>query len=62
MIVIPVQVNGRLRSAIRVKVQEAKVKSGVEKLARKAAAKWLKGKKVKRVVWVEGKLVNFVVE
>lgn len=62
-ITIVIQVNGKLRGQVEVKSQESKVKSQVEKLAEKEknVAKYLKGKKIKKVVFVPGRLINFVV-
>ena len=60
---IAIQVNGKLRDTIQVKSQKSKVKREVEADARKSArvAKYLEGKAIKKVIFVPGKLVNFVV-
>lgn len=59
---IIVQVNGKLRGIVIVPSDVATDKAKVTKLAREqpAVAKYLKGVKVRKTVWVEGKLVNFV--
>ena len=56
---IPVQVNGRLRGKIEVE-QEA-TRELVERLAREQTGEWLKGKEPKKVIYVEKKLINFVI-
>ena len=56
---IPIQVNGRLRAKIEVATDA--VREQVEGLARAEAAEWLQGKEPKKVVYVEKKLINFVV-
>jgi leucyl-tRNA synthetase len=55
---IPIQVNGKLRAKIEVGAEAAR--DQVEALARKEAAEWLQGKEPKKVIYVEKKLVNFV--
>ena len=56
---IPVQVNGKLRGRIEVGADVAREE--VEALARQHAAEWLQGKAPKKTVYVEKKLINFVV-
>jgi len=56
---IPIQVNGRLRAKIEVGTDV--MREQVESLARTEAAEWLQGKEPKKVVYVEKKLINFVV-
>ena len=62
-VVIPIQVNGKLRGTIKVKIKEAKDKSFIEQEALKdeKIKKYLEGKKYK-FIYVEGKVVNFVIE
>ena len=62
-VTIPIQVNGKLRSTISVQRTKCEVQSEVIKMAKedKKVQKWLEGKKIKKEVFVEGKLVNFVV-
>jgi leucyl-tRNA synthetase len=56
---IPIQINGKLRGRIEVMVDATREQ--VESLARTEAAEWLQGKEPKKVVYVEKKLINFVV-
>jgi leucyl-tRNA synthetase len=62
-VVIPIQVNGKLRGTIKVKIKEAKDKSFIEQEALKdeKIKKYLEGKKYK-FIYVEGKVVNFFIE
>jgi leucyl-tRNA synthetase len=54
-----VQVNGKLRA--RIEVRHDADRQEVEALARKEAGEWLQGKAPKKIVYVEKKLINFVV-
>jgi leucyl-tRNA synthetase len=56
---IPVQVNGKLRGRIEVGVDAGRPE--VEALARQEASEWLQGKDPKKIVYVDKKLINFVV-
>jgi len=58
---IPIQVNGKLRSKIEVPADSSEEQ--VVTLARQDAklAEWLQGKQPRKVIYVEKKLVNFVV-
>ncbi len=56
---IPVQINGKLRGKIEVGTDAAREQ--VESLARAQAAEWLQGKEPRKVVYVEKKLINFVI-
>jgi leucyl-tRNA synthetase len=56
---IPVQVNGKLRGRIEVGADAGRQE--VEALARREADEWLHGKEPKKIVYVEKKLINFVV-
>jgi len=62
-VTIVIQVNGKLRGQIEVSDQASVISDQVEKLAKKEknVAKYLKGKKIKKVVFVSGRLINFVV-
>ena len=57
---IPIQVNGKLRSKIEVPADSSEEQ--VVRLARQDAklAEWLQGKQPRKVIYVEKKLVNFV--
>ncbi len=56
---IPIQVNGKLRAKLDVGVDATREQ--VEGLARVQIAEWLQGKEPKKIVYVEKKLMNFVV-
>ncbi len=58
---IPVQINGKHRATI--KISKVAPQGEVEKIARESAAlkTLLAGKKVKKVIYVKGKIINFVV-
>jgi leucyl-tRNA synthetase len=56
---IPVQVNGKLRGRIEVGVDAGRPE--VEARARQEAGEWLQGKEPKKTVYVDKKLINFVV-
>ncbi len=61
---IVVQINGKLRGTIKIKNQKSKIKSEVEKLAKKnpQITKYLKGRQILKTIFVPSKLVNFVVK
>ena len=56
---IPIQVNGKLRTKLDVGADATREQ--VEGLARGQIAEWLQGKEPKKIVYVEKKLMNFVV-
>jgi leucyl-tRNA synthetase len=56
---IPIQVNGKLRGKIEVSADATR--DQVEHLARIEAAEWLQERELKKIVYVEKKLINFVV-
>ncbi|HEY6973432.1 MAG TPA: class I tRNA ligase family protein, partial [Nitrospiraceae bacterium] len=56
---IPIQVNGKLRGKIEVLVDTSGAE--VESLARAQIAEWMQGEEPKKVIYVEKKLINFVV-
>ena len=56
---IPVQVNGKLRGKIEIAADTAR--DAVERAARDTVAEWLQGSEPKKVIYVEKKLVNFVI-
>ena len=61
-VTIVIQVNGKLRGQIQMKAESSKNKEEVEKLAREdqKISKYILGKQIKKTVFVEGKLINFV--
>ena len=63
-VTIVVQVNGKVRNTIEVQSAKFKVQSYVEDLACESerVKKHLQGKSIKRVVYVEGKVINFVTD
>ncbi len=58
MVTIIIQVNGKMRA--RIKVKRDSTKKTIEKSAREKVLKWIEGRKVKKVIFVENKLINFV--
>ena len=56
---IPIQVNGKLRG--KLDVDAGASRDQLEPLAKKEVAEWLQGKEPKKVIYVEKKLINFVV-
>jgi leucyl-tRNA synthetase len=56
---IPIQVNGRLRAKLDVAVDTSR--DTIERLAREEAAEWLQDREPKKVIYVEKKLLNFVI-
>ncbi len=59
---IVIQVNGKVRDSIKYKAESIKNKDEVEQLAKESlkVAKYLEGKDIKKVIYVEGKIINFV--
>jgi len=62
-VTIAVQVNGRLRDTFQVESSKCKVQSEIEEIARRSpkVQKYLDGQTVKKVIFVPGRLLNFVV-
>ncbi len=60
---IPVQVNGKLRGMLSVASADAEDKAKVEQLAKKdeKVVGFLKGQSVKQVIYIKGKVINFVI-
>jgi leucyl-tRNA synthetase len=60
---VVVQVNGKVRGQIKISAPKSKVKAELEKAAKaeKNVAKHLKGRKIRKTIFVPGKLINFVV-
>ncbi len=63
MITIIIQINGKTRETVKVKKQESRIKEKVEEIARKSerVERYLTGKTVRKIIFVPGKLLNFVV-
>lgn len=62
-VTIAVQVNGKLRDTFEIDSSEARQKESIEALAKKreAVVRHLSGKTIKHVIYVPGKILNFVV-
>jgi leucyl-tRNA synthetase len=62
-IIIVIQINGKLRGNIIVDADAVEDKAKIEGLARKDSnvAKHLDGKQIRKIIYVEGKVLNFVV-
>lgn len=62
-VTVVVQINGRLRETLAVATEEAKDKGKVLKLVESSVKvkKYLAGKKIKKTIFVPGKLVNLVI-
>lgn len=56
---IPVQVCGKMRAVLEVEVSAEK--DAIIAMATEAVKKWLDDKRIEKIVFVDGKLVNFVV-
>ena len=61
VVTIVVQVNGKRRGEIEVSSQETEDRSQIENKAKEAVLKYLEGLEIKKVIYVPGKIVNFVV-
>ena len=62
-VTIVVQVNGKVRDSFTVHSLQFTEQSKVEKKAKESSKikKYIEGKKIKKVIYVEGKIINFVV-
>ena len=62
-VTIIIQVNGKLRSHLVVSNKQSTKKEDIETLSKKDenVAKWLKNHGIKKVIFVSGKLINFVI-
>jgi leucyl-tRNA synthetase len=59
---IPVQINGKLRSVIRVAAEASRAEIEAAALADEKIIEWLAGKTPVKIIVVPGKLVNLVVK
>jgi leucyl-tRNA synthetase len=57
--IIPIQVNGKLRGKIEVDVTASREQ--IEAAAREQVQEWVLGKQLRKVIYIENKLINFVV-
>ncbi len=60
-ITIPVQINGKRRAEIVLSSQDIEDRSLVEEKAREAVSKHLVNNEIKKVIYVPGKIINFVI-
>jgi len=60
---IVVQVNGKLRDTILIQSIDVKNQPEIEKRVRESekVSRHFTGKEIKKVIYIEGKLINFVV-
>lgn len=63
-VTIAVQVDGKLRGTIEIQKSEAKIQTYVEKKAKEDTRikSYIEGKKLKNVIYVPGKIINYVLE
>ena len=63
IVMIAVQVNGKLRGTLEVKNQKSQVQSDIESLAKASprVAKYISCSYIKKVIFIPGRLINFVV-
>lgn len=63
MTTVIVQVSGRVRGEIKVQSEKGQAQNEIEELAKKEprVAKYLESQPIKKVIFVPGKLINFVV-
>ena len=61
-VTIIIQINGRMRGQLEVESNYSRLEDKVKELAKKEGkiAGYLKGKKIKKVVFVPGRIINFV--
>lgn len=62
-VTIPIQVNGKRRGEISIEfsVSSIEFKNEIEDKAKEAVRVYLEGKEIKKVIYVPGKIINFVV-
>lgn len=60
-VTIVIQVNGKHRGEIRIKNGESKIRNEVEEKARNKVSKYIEDHKVKKIIYIEGKIINFVI-
>jgi leucyl-tRNA synthetase len=63
ILTIIVQINGKVRGQLEVNALQSIEKEKIEKIAREDTkiTKWLEGEDIKKVVFVPGKIINFVI-
>ncbi|MBZ9572324.1 leucine--tRNA ligase [Patescibacteria group bacterium] len=61
IVTLVIQVNGKVRDKVKVGADISEKKAKKLAISREKIKKWIKGKKIKKVVFVPGKLINIVV-
>jgi leucyl-tRNA synthetase len=63
MVSVVVQVNGKLRDTVTIQNTKIKLQNEVEKAAKHSpkVSKYLENQTIKKVIYIEGKLINFVI-
>jgi len=61
LITLIIQVNGKVRDKAEVKADISEEEARTVAISQKKVKNWLKGKEIKRVIFVPGKLINIVV-
>ena len=63
MVEIPVQINGKTRAVMSVDRLTAKNQSGIEKMAMEdlSIMRYIEGKKINKIIFVSGKIINLIV-
>ena len=56
-----VQINGKVRDKIEVKAGISENEAKKLTLSREKVKKWIVGEKVKKIIFVKGKLINIVI-
>ena len=59
-VLIPIQVNGKLRATMEVEIDSPR--SFVEQQAQDLIEKWLENKVIVKIIFIENKLINFVIK
>jgi leucyl-tRNA synthetase len=61
---VVIQVNGKLRGQLTADSEQSKSKKTVEQMAKNDAKVfgWIQKSRIKKVIFVPGKLINFVIE
>jgi leucyl-tRNA synthetase len=61
-ITLPIQINGKVRA--KVEIEAGLTEDQVMEIARaqENIVKWIEGKEVKKVIWVQDKILNIIVE
>jgi len=62
IITLVIQVNGKVRDKIEVEANISEEKAKELAISREKIKKWLKDKKIKKVVFIPGKLINIVIK